>query len=645
MKMFQALKKGVTGTPKILPYPTDLSKHITDPDKDWYRSLYQYNELHKKLIEEKKSFKGIEDTTTDKLFFDIDSSNLEEARNETTRLLERLMNDGFDLESIQVFFTGKKGFSLEIDITERITPETFKNIVKMLSVDFPCLDTKITDPVRIVRIPNTKHQDTGLFKIPLDVDELSPDNSLSIDEIKELAKNPRQLPNNTNWTKTTLPASYKNATVKKEKPKASTNIEIDWMNKPKEWRNCKWSLLQGVFDGGERHHALTVIAATCRGLGYDRETAYYMLKSAIKKQAKRHKSDEFSTDEVWENILESIYSPSWKGGQYSCQNDIWLQEKCEALGDHKCSKDKNVNPTIQIEEAYSLFKDYAENIDKLTIKTGIEPLDSNLRMTIGMLVGLVAPAGVGKTSISLQVLNTMSKNDELCVFFSFDMFHSLVFQKLVQKHFQMDADEIFDNFKNDPEAGKEVIKVLEQEYKNVEFCFDAGQTPEQIAQTIKSVEDKRAKKVRFIVVDYNELVLSDKSDPTAHSAYVIQKLREIANTQNLCVLILLQPNKMSGNPAEEINSYHAAKGSSAISQAVSIMLGINRPGYDPKCPETDKFITVNCLKNRMGKLFSVDLHWNGLTGTVRELTMEEEANLWELRKKKQAEKEHKDEWL
>lgn len=645
MKMFQALKDGLSGTPQVLPYPTDLKLHITDPNRDWYRSLFQYNETHKKLIEEKKSFKGIEDTTTDQLVFDIDSTDLEEAQEQTTNLISRLIDDGFDLDAMQVFFTGKKGFSIEIPITERITPTQFKAIIKTLSLDFSCLDTKITDPVRIVRVANTKHQDTGLFKIPLDVDELEPEGSLPIAVIKQMATKPRKLVDQIN-VRSKLPAKYKTLPVLVKSKATTKSSEIDWMNKPKEWRNCKWSLLQGVFNSGERHHALTVIAATCRGLGYDRETAYYLCKSAIKKQAKLHKTDEFSTDEVWENILESIYSPAWKGGQYSCQNDIWLQEKCDALGDHKCSKDKNINPTIQIEEAYSLFKDYAQNIDKLTIKTGIEPLDKNLRMTIGMLVGLVAPAGVGKTSISLQVLNTMSKNEELCVFFSFDMFHALVFQKLVQKHFQKDADTIFNDFATNPEVCQEITKTLGEEYKNVEFCFDAGQTPDQMAQTIKSVEDKRAKKVRFVVVDYNELVLSDKADPTAHSAYVIQKLREIANTQNLCVLILLQPNKMSGNPAEEINSYHAAKGSSAISQAVSIMLGINRPGYDPKKPESDKFITVNCLKNRMGKLFSVDLHWEGLTGTVREMTMEEEANLWELRKAKKAEKDQKaEEWL
>ena len=74
------------------------------------------------------------------------------------------------------------------------------------------------------------------------------------------------------------------------------------------------------------------------------------------------------------------------------------------------------------------------------------------------------------------------------------------------------------------------------------------------------------------------------------------------------------------------------------------MLGINRPGYDPKKPESDKFITVNCLKNRMGQLFALDLHWDGAKGYVRELTSEEEAQLFELKKKKQESAKEK-EWL
>lgn len=634
-KMYQALKKGLAGQPKFIPLTDKILPHISEPEKSWFVTLYKYSQDQVEEYKKNGKIKGIRGATTNQLFFDFDSTDLNEAKENTANFIGKLIEDGFPEDSLQLFYSGGKGFSIHVDLSEFITHEQFVSIIKQFHIQYK-LDPKIIGPNQIMRVANTKHDSSGLFKIPLDIDEIL---SLSIKEIKELAKKPRYL--SITHVVAKLPASYKNFTQASAPKKLTEELGlIDYTNKPKDWRNCKWSLLQGNFKSGERHQALTILAATAKGLGYDRETAYYFCKSAIKKQARLHDSEEFSTDEVWENILESIYAHDWKGGQYSCKSDLWLQSYCEGLNEHKCKNDKNLNPTIQIEEAFDIFKDYAQNIDKLTIKSGIPVLDKNLRMTIGMSVGIVASAGVGKTSIALQMLNSMSKREELCLFLSYDMFGALVYQKLVQKHTGKEADIIFNKFKaHDPAYEKEINDELSKEYKNVEFCFDAGQSIEDIENTIKAVEEKRGKKIRFIIVDYNELIITDKSDGTASSAYVAQSLRKIAKVHNCCVLSLLQPSKASGSPSDEINSYRAAKGSSAIEQSVSVMLGMSRPGYDPKRPEEDKFITIGCLKNRMGKIFSVDLFWNGLTGTVREMTQEEKGELQGIRQRRKEEKE------
>lgn len=384
----------------------------------------------------------------------------------------------------------------------------------------------------------------------------------------------------------------------------------------------------------ERHSALLVIAATCRGLGYDESLTRAMCLSFDEKfQAVTGKPP---VEDLESNILPSIFSDSWNGGQYSYKNNKWLQQYCERVG-------VKVDPatdelTVEIEDVFTLFKDYAKNIDELTIQTGIPSLDKRLRMTIGMSIGIVAAPGVGKTSIALQILNSTSKRNEQAIFFSYDMYHSLVFQKLVQKHFNKSPEFIFEKFKNKDEAfAQEVLNKIKEEYKNVEFCFKSGQRPEDIIQTIKHTKEKTGKDVRLIVVDYNELVLSDFSDATQSSAYVAQKLREIANTYNCCVIVLLQPNKLSGSPADELTSYRSAKGSSALEQSLSVMLGISRPGYNPRTPEEDQFMVINCLKNRMGRLFNVELAWNGLTGTVSEMTDEQRRLLKEIEARKAAE--------
>jgi replicative DNA helicase len=132
-------------------------------------------------------------------------------------------------------------------------------------------------------------------------------------------------------------------------------------------------------------------------------------------------------------------------------------------------------------------------------------------------------------------------------------------------------------------------------------------------------------------MDYNELVITDYSEPTVASAFVAQKMREIAQRMDIACLSLFQPSKMAGSPADELTSYRAAKGSSAIEQSVSVMLGLSRPGYNPKDPDNDRYATLSCLKNRMGPTFSLDFHWTGLTGSVRNLTEEEQSDLKKLR--------------
>jgi hypothetical protein len=106
---------------------------------------------------------------------------------------------------------------------------------------------------------------------------------------------------------------------------------------------------------------------------------------------------------------------------------------------------------------------------------------------------------------------------------------------------------------------------------------------------------------------------------------------------DICVFILFQPNKLLGSPSDEVKSYNSAKGSGAIAQSVSAMLGMNRPGYNPRNPEMDKFATVSCLKNRMGKLFSLDFGWHGLSGTFSTLTDEDRQELQGIREERDSE--------
>lgn len=608
----------------------EFEKEKENLNRELYSSTYFYNENHYKQFQERGSIAGIRDVTTNMLWFDFDSEKDPSlAQQDALELITRLKKYGVKENNIEIYFSGNKGFDVRVRLQDRIlTPEQVKVLVMhKFGKGLATLDPSLYDASQLLRVPGTKHQKSGLHKIPLTVEELQ---STPIKEIRSLAESLENLTGDYDWEE----FDPKDEFLKVDKAiEESKRPKMEFLDKPRHWKDYKWALLQGQFENGERHSAMMVIAATCRGLGYDEDTATALCKVADEKHCLL-KDDTPMTD-LESNIIPSVYSVTWQGGQYSPKSDPWLAKYCEKMG---FNVETENDATISIEDAFSLFRDYAQNIDALTIKTGIPILDNKLRMTIGMVVGLVAAPGVGKTSIAIQMLNNMSKSGEQCVFFSYDMYHALVIQKLVQKHMNIQGDEIFDRMKaGDPEFEAEIVKMLKEEYSNVEFCFKQGQTPKDIEDTIKTVGDKTGKKVRFVVIDYGELIISDMSDPTSASAQVQHKLRAIANNHNVCILSLLQPNKMAGDPDDDIKSYRAAKGSSAIEQTVSVMLGMSRPGYNPKAPEEDRFATINALKVRMGALFSVDLHWEGHTGMVRPLETEEQDYLYEIRERKRAE--------
>ncbi|NJO64177.1 MAG: hypothetical protein HC836_40200 [Richelia sp. RM2_1_2] len=89
-----------------------------------------------------------------------------------------------------------------------------------------------------------------------------------------------------------------------------------------------------------------------------------------------------------------------------------------------------------------------------------------------------------------------------------------------------------------------MTQIIQREYANVDFCFESGQTIEDLHRTIKHTNEKNPdNKLKLVIVDYNELVITNISDPTQSSALVAQRLRQIANEEEVCIITLLQPSK------------------------------------------------------------------------------------------------------
>lgn len=644
--LYVNLREGLNSRPNLIPMTEKIEKLIKNPSKDYYVSLFKYTEDHKKVFEEKGTLSGIRDTVTDKLYFDFDSkSDLNLARNDAITAAERLVESGVPEEAIGCYFTGSKGFNLEVNLDRNITPEEFKSIVFGVAGDLKTFDRVVNDPNRIIRIPNTKHQSSGLFKIELEPSELV---ELEIEQIKNLAKTKRLIQRTKTKTSVTEKLMEMMKTTQKEKTITQIQQEltfdissIDLKQRPKGMDESRWLLANGFFRHGERNNSMLCLAATYKNFYYPEELTKNLLMGVAEIQSKRTGEEIFPEKEI-DSIIGQVYGPNWKGGMFTTRDpNNWLAQYARKMGLNIEESEETPKTIVSIAPAFVKF---IQEIDKNTIKTGIDTLDKIIPMTVGSNIGIVAGPGVGKTALALKILKHNSKQGIVSVFASLDMSRNRLFEKVVYNVTGMNRDEMYRVFCEGKH--EEILKKVKEEYGNVWFYDKTAASVSDIKEFVRNVEQTTGEKVKLLMIDYFERVNSDISDDTAASKKVANEIQDAIIDLDVLAITLYQPNKMSlgSGPDTEIKSYTAIKGSSFIYQACRGIIGLSRPFYTPKTKELDRFMIMNILKNDLGELDRLELGWNGKTGEIFELEDHEKEELRDLMALKEGNGDDDGEW-
>lgn len=636
---------------KLIPVEEDIYNHIASYDKAYYRSTFLYNESHYKRFKEVGSVAGITDVHTDKIYFDFDCKEskhltVEDARQETVECVDRLLNHGFKLNNIAISFSGNKGFGIDVTTNQFFTPQEIKSICLNIAEGLNTVDTKMYNANRIWRVPGTRHQESGLYKIPLTFKQLQELDVVSIREKASSLENAENLEYNiAEVPPSILALKNKKLTVSKalEPDQVYDLDQVDFKHKPKGFSNCKFAIMNGFFEAGERNDALTIMAATCRAVGYPKEIAYKICLGSAELQAARTGQEPKDPAEI-QNSINSVYGPAWKGGQYTCTEDgSQLQTICNRLGTHRCDR-KEKKIFISAKQMADHFKDFAVNIEKNRLETGIPLLDDNkddFLVSTGMVVGLLAAPSAGKTQTTIKMLQKQNQNNVKSAFLSMDMSSALVNIRMIQSIENLSYQKIIEEFKNRTKKSDELVEKLDQNFGKLELSFDVGTTVEDIRNKVIEYNESHEEKLKVLAIDYLECISGPYADATANTGIIAQKLKDIANEFDLCVWLLLQTQKSSGDPSDELLSMRNIKGASVIEQACAMVITLSRPGFNPKNSAEDRFIQISVVKNRMGRVASQDYHWNGLTGNIRQLTWEEEKDLEDLRAKKEEERKAK----
>lgn len=654
---FVRYNKVVNSPGELIPAtPQEIISKI-DKNGEGYISLYQYLDHHFQHFKQTKSVKGIVDVKTNRLLWDFDGSKgqtIDDARTDAQEICNRLLEKGVPSDKIRPFFSGSKGFHIEVLLNESLTRQEFVNIVFDLAGDLQTFDTSINDCARIIRAPFSKHPQSGLHKIPITLNQL---NNLTIDRIKELAttelvmkrpiaaiyteENYRiDTPELIGELKTKM---YKKVADKNEikEIKGFDITDIDFTKCPKWMSKERYALQEGFFYGsehvnvGERNKAFLILAATYKNQGFSEDHTLRLLEATAELQAQRTSEDIVSTERLQREVISAVYTPGWKGGIFAKDEPLLV------LTRHRFNiVDLDITKTadlVKINDVGSEFSSYAKNIDQNTVKTGLKRLDDSVLITSGMMVSLLAAPGAGKTSFANLFVENLSKTGENTIYFSLDMYKNLLFTRLLQKYSGYNMQRILNLYKEDrpDEKLKQAYADVISNFENVYFNFRSGPTVEEIEQEIINYKETSGKNPKLVVIDYLEKVKGPFSDATANSGYVASRLADIANKHHLVVLLLVQPQKIAGDPSDELTSYRRIKGASVIEQDSRVIMTLSRPGYNPKDTARDCFASISVVKNNMGGLCQLDYKWEGVTGALTDMSQDDVKDLKELREELQ----------
>jgi replicative DNA helicase len=645
---FVRITSGGYSFAQLIPASQNIYSKVTNKAIEHYVSVYNYNLEHKRHFDKNKSVKGITDVTTNKLLWDLDCKNdVEKARQQAIQICDRLLNWGVEKENIRIFFSGNKGFHIDLVTDLSLTRKQFENIVFTIGSDLSTFDPSVTDENQLIRLAFTKHPKSGLYKIPLSYDDLT---SLSVEDITAAAKDITgieiEMYSDTHF-KASLPkplADLKDIdhvlskkTEKKEKVELKADFsDIDLSKCPKWMAPERYALAQGAFFGsqsadvGERNKAFMILAATFKAQGFTEEHTLALLMATAEKQAARTGEDPYSEEQMQREIISEVFSPQHRGGQYGKDDELLVTTR-ERFGIAEAIEDpSSVEEIIDVGNG---FKDFAKNMNQNRVRVGLESLDKHIVMTVGMLCTVVSAPGGGKTALANLFAETVSKEGENVLYFSLDLYKNLLFGRMLQRYVNYDIQKILKQFENNEVTAElfEAYSGVLEAYSNVGFSFKSSSI-DDIETEIKNCIARKGKSPKLVIVDYLDKVRSPFTDPTQSSAYVAGRLSDIAKKYSTLVLLMAQPSKFgSSGPNEPFKSYRSLKGSSSIESDSRLILGIHRDGYDPSDQSNDIFSSITVLKNNTGPLMKLDYYWDGQAGTFSELDLEGKRELKRLR--------------
>lgn len=651
MTRYVEFRKGLGGSKRNTVVDVKTISSLVDPEVDCYRSLFNFDESFLKHAQDTGSVAGYSGPIScDIVVWDFDAQDLDKCRNDTLTLIDRLIKEYDVHESeIGVYFSGKKGFAVEIlaEGLDYLSTFDVNNAAIMRKLCFSVakgletLDKTLYNTTRIYRIPGTKHTKTSdvldgdgnsytlhLYKTQLTVDTLR---QWDVNTIKQYASDhtpkfdvfPVKKYTKLNEFLYNVVKGINEISSVIDLPVAGPSQILNVTDVPKGVKVCMWRMAHGDVPAG-RDNSLLALADHYKKQGLPASVVRQMLGGVLELINQRD-PEKAVRDPIKESDLDRITRQAFKATlDFGC-NSSTLDSVCSRecyLAPFKFKDD--VQNIKTLDQAYDQSTEFYRQIQSKIVPTGFYSIDQAAPLFVSALALIVGKPGIGKTAILLNMLEYISRQDIHSIFYNLDMSQALLLQKLapvVLKKRHGISITGTDFMKSHGDSTSQISSKYKTELiemgKRIKMYSEERIFVKDIADHIDAVEKSSGTKVKFIFIDYVQLLASTKSgvEKETENATLLAKL---AKEKDVCILGLSQA---SGEGPDL-----RAKGASAWEERARVRMNCERPfrQLDEDGVATDDYIiSLDVKKNSLGPLVAVDLYFDGPTGEVRDLTENE----------------------
>ena len=275
-----------------------------------------------------------------------------------------------------------------------------------------------------------------------------------------------------------------------------------------------------------------------------------------------------------------------------------IKEKINELHSEVVKENDKSIKVADIKDLESLFYESLEENE--AVKTGKFRLDKYLKFTKRDLHVIGARPGVGKSAFALYIALMMAQFSR-GLFFSLEMPLKQIAQRIISNQTRIELDKLTnkEKFKELTADEKELVNVLFKKLlrKSNLILYDGNFKIDELEEYIKN--EKEINGLDYIVVDYLQLVKSNKSSRYEQITDVSIRLKQIAKDYDIAVIALSQLSREIEKRADKDIYLADFRESGQIEQDASTILGLTT---EPTEVEYKELMKVQILKNRQGQL-------------------------------------------